>query len=177
MIWIILLIVVAIVAIIFVVSRKGSGEQPSEEAAVEVTYPPRSTSTGILDDEVMEVFIAGLKHHCSKSNIGPFSGVVFHEKDNSFDKDAMAIGDHYTKKIIGYVPKSILGDFRKWCGTKSRPCVGFIYWDGEHLRGQCRVYHVAEGDDMERCVDDATKYTAMVAEHFGWKLNAEGRKL
>ncbi len=177
MIWIILLIVVAIVATIFVVSRKWSGEQPSEESAVEVTYPPRSTSTGILDDDVKEVFIAGLQHHCTRGDIGPFSGVVFNEKDNPADKNAMAIGDHYTKKIIGYIPNSILSDYRKWAGKSSRPCVGFIFWDGEYLRGQCRVYHVKEGEDMDKCSKDAVIYTSAVAEHFGWRLNEQGRRV
>lgn len=141
--------------------------------ATKVTYPPRSVHTGILDDEVMEIYISGLSHHCFKSDVGPFSGVVFNEKDNPADKEAMAIGCHRRTKILGYVPAQVLDEYRKWCKGKKRACVGYIYWDGQYLRGRCRIYPSDKEADMEKFSEDATKYTTIVAEHFGWELNED----
>ena len=171
MIVFIIIALVVVLALTFLLSRRGAG--PNSEV-IKVTYEPHSLKTGLLDDEVMEIMIAGLTHNCTKKDIGPFSGVIFNEKDNPVDKKAMAIGDHRKKKIIGYVPNAILTDYRKWCKREERPCVGYIFWDGEHLRGRCRVYPTREDSDMEKYNEDGNKYIMKAAEHFGWDLNEDG---
>lgn len=172
-------IIVALVIVLILLyfssqKKKIQADNTQVSQRTQVTSEPRTIRTGLLDDEVMEIFIAGLGHHCTKADIGTFSGVIFNEKDNPVDKKAMAIGNHFTKKIIGYVPNAVLDDYRKWCKREKRPCMGFIYWDGEHLRGRCRVYPTNNEEDMERYSEDGTKYAQLVAEHFGWKLNEDG---
>ena len=130
-----------------------------------VTTEP-TVFTGILDRTVNNLYIAGLAHHCSKKDIGFFSGVIFNEKDNPNDKKAMAIGNHANKKIVGYVPSAILSEYRDWCGCEKCPCIGFIFFDGEKLRGRVRAYSPKE--DMSKVVDDAQEYAKRVCEHFGW---------
>ena len=175
------IILIILVVVLVVVLAFGFGSKRASIANVEnnkrrtkVTYEPHSIKTGIADDEVMEIFIAGIEHHCTKADIGPFSGVIFNETDNPVDKKAMAIGDHLKKKIIGYVPGTILSDYRKWCKREKRACVGFIFWDGEHLRGRCRIYPTITDDDMDKYGQDGSKYAQIVAEHFGWELNENG---
>ena len=167
----IIVIVFVIVAAIVAASNSDSSSSVSSTRSDGVTYPPRSIHTGICDDDVMEVFIAGLGHHCNRRDIGPFSGVIFPETDNPVDKKAMAIGCHRRKKILGYVPNAILTDYRKWCKREKRPCAGYIYWDGEYLRGRCRVYPSNNEEDMDKFSEDATAYIKKVADHFGWDLN------
>lgn len=125
-----------------------------------------------MDDEVFDMCIAGLMHHCTEWNIGPFIGVVFNEKSNPVDRKAMAIYDTRRNRIIGYVPAAILDEYRHWCKRENRNCVGYIYWDGEYLRGRCRVYPSV--DEVSGIDSDASKYIAQVAEHFGWVLNKDG---
>lgn len=173
----IVIIVVLVIVVVFLcfaaLKKKMQMENAQISQRTQVTAEPRSIKTGILDGEVMDVFIAGLGRHCTMADIGTFSGVIFNEMDNPVDKKAMAIGSHFTKKILGYVPNAVLDDYRKWCKLEKRPCVGFIFWDGEHLRGRCRVYPSCN-DDMEKFQEDGAKYFQLVSEHFGWELNDDG---
>ena len=172
----IIVVAIVVVAIIAFASKSSDSHKDPEADANAVTYPPRSVNTGICDNEVMEVFIAGLAHHCDRWDIGPFSGVVFPEKDNPVDKKAMVIGCNRRKKILGYVPSAILDDYRKWCKREKRPCTGYIYWDGEHYCGRCRVYPTSNEDDFARFSEDASIYASKVADHFGWELDEDGSK-
>lgn len=124
--------------------------------------------TGILDrsSDVNDVFIAGLEHHCTRKDRGFFAGFVFNENDNPYDKKAMAVADPGKKMILGYVPGKVLSEYRKWCKDKC-VCVGYIFYDGEHLRGRIRAYH--PDCDKEKMVKDATEYARQVCEHFHWE--------
>lgn len=170
----ILIVVAAFVVLGFLLSKKKSTGRESAGAQMPVTSEPRDVKTGLLDDVVNEVYIAGLAHHCTMADVGPFSGVIFPQKDNPVDRKAMAIGDHRRKKILGYVPSAILDDYRAWCKRDSRPCVGYIYWDGEHLRGRCRVYPTNKEADNKKYAEDASAFIAAVAKHFEWALNEDG---
>lgn len=169
-----IIVILATAAIIFLLAREGKPARERQARLEQLTQVQTEADvyTNILDRQVWDVFIAGLGHHCSKDDVGFFSGVVYNESDNPVDKKAMAIGNHFTKKIVGYIPNGILADYREWCGKKSRPCVGYIYWDGEQLRGRARVY--PEMEDTSLIDQDVNKYASLVAEHFGWELNEDG---
>lgn len=125
--------------------------------------------TDILDrsELVNNFFIAGLAHHCSRNDVGFFTGVVFNEKDNAYSSRAMAVGNNQTKKIMGYVPESILDNYRRWCKAK-HVCIGYVFFDGEHLRGRVRAYHPdVDKDDMMK---DIAEYARQACEHFGWPV-------
>lgn len=145
---------------------KGKESEPKKQI---VTDEP-SVFTGILDrsPDVNNVYIAGLSHHCSKRDAGFFSGVIYNEKDNPYDKKAMAIWNHQTKKIIGYVPGAVLDEYRSWCKRKNCPCVGYIFYDSEHLRGRVRSYLPTA--DQAELIKDAQEYARQVCEHFGWPV-------
>jgi len=173
------IVLVCIVVIIAVTSgdKKNSSNTGASSKSSTIADRTKVTTeakvfTGIMDREVKEIYIAGLAHHCDKRDVGFFSGVVFPETDNPYDNKAMAIGSHIHKKIIGYVPAAILDEYRAWCKREKRICAGFIFWDGEHLRGRARVY-TAEYSDS-RIQDDLFKYADLVAEHYGWELNPDG---
>lgn len=124
--------------------------------------------TDILDrgDGVNDVYVAGLAHYCTRKDVGFFAGVVFNEKDNPYDRKAMAIGDTQKKKIIGYIPAAILSEYRKWCKDK-HVCVGYIFYDGEQLRGRIRAY--LPDVDKDKMVKDMSEYAKIACEHFGWE--------
>jgi len=121
---------------------------------------------GFKDDDspYQDVFIAGLVHHCTRADIGPFSGFVYNEKGNSYSSAAMAVWDTRKQKILGYIPEAVLDDYNRWCRRKKCPCVGVLFWDGEYLRGRLRAY--IPGTDQSA---DAERYLDDVCEHFGWK--------
>ena len=141
----------------------------AKEKAPEITEDIRPF-TGILDHGggVNDFYIAGLAHHCSRKDVGLFTGTVFNEKDNAYDRKAMAIGNTQTKTIVGYVPSAILDSYRSWCGKKSCPCIGFVFFDGEALRGRVRAYLTDCG--QEDIMKDIADYARQVCEHFGWPV-------
>ena len=127
--------------------------------------------TDILDrwrENVNDLFVAGLAHHCSRRDIGFFTGYVFNEKDNSYNRKAMAVYSHQKERIVGYVPEAILENYRKWCKRKDCVCVGYIFHDGEALRGRIRAY--APGLDKDEMMKDIADYARQACEHFGWPV-------
>jgi len=167
---IVIFALVAGAAIMIVLNKKNPPkEEPERYQATPAT--DKKIYTGVLDrsDFVNDVFIAGLEHHCSKKDVGWFTGKIFNEADNPYDKKAMAIGCIQSKKIIGYVPSAILTEYRKWCGRKDCRCVGYIFYDGEHLRGRVRAY--LPDTDQDKLVQDVESYIKQAAEHFGWNVD------
>ena len=138
------------------------------------TKAPEVTSdikvfTGVLDrsPDINDVFVAGVQHHCTRKNVGFFTGLVYNQKDNPYDKKAMAIGCHQTSKIVGYVPSAILDSYRKWCDKSNCPCCGYIFFDGESLKGRIRAY--LPSHDQAEILRDMQEYANLVCEHFGWQ--------
>lgn len=134
-------------------------------ASVQATTDDLYVDTGF---QAMDVFIAGLGHHCSRSDIGMFTGVVYNEKGNPANRKAMAIWDGRTQKVIGYVPEAILDKYHDYSKGKRCPCVGYIYFDGENLRGRIRSY--TSDLEKESVMKDIDDYAKQVCEHFGWTV-------
>lgn len=141
-----------------------------QEKAPEVT-DDINVATFILDRghvDVNDFYVSGLAHHCSKKDVGFFTGTVFNEKDNAYNSKAMAVGNAQTKKIVGYVPEAILDNYRKWCGRKNCTCIGYIFFDGDALRGRVRAY--LPDLDQDDVMKDIADYAKQVCEHFGWPV-------
>lgn len=115
-----------------------------------------------------DFYIAGLAHHCNMSDLGFFIATIFNEKDNPYDRKAMAVGDQNEKKIVGYVPAANLENYRKWCKRQNCIGVGYIYYDRTNLRGRVRAYQ--KGLDMDLVLKDMQEYANIVCEHFGWAV-------
>ena len=138
-----------------------------QEKAPEVTEDAYAY-TYILDKSPLidNVYIAGVKHHCTRKEVGFFTGMVFNEKTNQYNRKAMAIWNNQSNKIVGYVPEAILDEYRDWCKDKCI-CVGYVFFDGEHLLGRIRAYHPTL--EKELMMKDITEYAKVVCEHFGWQ--------
>ena len=100
--------------------------------------------------------------------ISVFTGVVFNEKSNQYNSRAMAVRSNQKEQIVGYVPETILDDYRKWCGKKNCVCVGYIFHDGEALRGRVRAY--APDADRDKMMKDIADYARQACKHFGWPV-------
>ena len=172
-IFLIVLVVAAVVAYL-VIKRKNPGilnkEQRDRRPAMMMTsvMDEINVYTGILDysGDVNDIFIAGLAHHVKKKDVGYFTGLIGNEPDNPHDRKAMAIYHNQLGKIVGYVPAGILKEYRSWCERKNCKCVGYIFFDGEYLRGRVRAY--LPSLSQEEIVEDALEYLEIVADHFGW---------
>lgn len=159
-----LLVFLAIVLVVLVVGA--SQKRKKQRAGEYYAAAQKETTDAIVDTgfPAEDVFIAGLAHHCTRADIGMFTGFVYNDKGNPVNPDAMAVWDNRTQKIIGYVPEVVLEDYRAYCKGKRCRCIGYVYHDGEHLRGRVRSYlpGVNPNADME-------EYTRQVCEHFGWQ--------
>lgn len=137
-------------------------------ARTQTTNEDPEIRTGILDqsDGVMDVYIAGLAHHCTMGDVGVFRGLIYNDWANPVDRNAMAIWSNEKQGVIGYVPSAILDDYRIWSEGRKCSCVGVIFWNGESLRGRVRAY--AGALDKGAVKDDMENYTTEASEHFGW---------
>lgn len=165
--------IIALVAIFYNVVLI-QGRKPRKYTGGKIDWVPEADQwidTDAIDshtDMYTNIFIAGLAHHCSIKDCGIFGGIIFNEKDNPVDKKAMAIGSHQSGKIIGYVPKAILEDYREWCCRKKCHCVGFVFRKEGHLQGRVRAYH--PDCDLELVEKDGSQYLERVCEIFGWEI-------
>ena len=144
----------------------GKAEGKAPEVREDITI-----FTDILDrgrTNVNDFFMAGLAHHCSRKDVGFFTGVVFNEKSNQYNIRAMAVRSNQKEQIVGYVPEAILDNYRKWSGRKNCVCVGYIFHDGEYLKGRVRAYH--PDADQELMMKDIADYARQACEHFGWPV-------
>lgn len=92
------------------------------DLTVETIDEPEDYANGAFN-----TFIAGINHHCDKSDIGGFVGIVAPEPNNPYDKNAVAIyRSNFNPKLLGYIGKSDLAKYRKWCECKPFTCVGYI---------------------------------------------------
>lgn len=69
--------------------------------------------------------IAGITHHASSHDIGGFVGRICYDPSNLYDRQAVGI---YTEngKLLGYIPKNELNEFRQWSQRDPLPCIGYI---------------------------------------------------
>lgn len=166
------IICVTLLAIVIAVATGASNikkQKNSLEKRKEVTTDPYIV-TG-MERKVFNLYIAGLKHHCTDGDIGIFTGAVYNETSNPKDRKAMAVVNAQ-KKLLGYIPAKRLEEYWDWCGGETRSCAGYIFWNGNMLLGRVRIYPNA--DDMSKTQEDASQYLAQVVTHFGWELNDDG---
>lgn len=155
--------IVAVVAIRSAQSRKKdrAGEY---NADVQATTDDIYVDTGF---DAKDVFISGLAHHAGRKDVGMFTGVIYNETSNPVDGRAMAVWDNRSQKILGHVPAAVLDEYYEYSGGKRCECIGYVYDDGEHLRGRVRAYR--KDADRESVIRDMDEYAAQVCAHFGWK--------
>ena len=124
-----------------------------------------------MERAVYDLYISGVKHHCTDKDIGIFTGAVYNEKSNPKDKKAMAI-INAQKKILGYIPAKRLDEYWDWSGGETLYCAGYIFWNGNMLLGRVRIYPNSE--DESNALKDAEEYLYQVVSHFKWELKEDG---
>lgn len=93
-------------------------------------------------------------------------GYIRAEPDNPYDKNAIAIYRN-DKKLLGYIPKDEVEDFRKWSGNKEEvPCVGFIK-AGDEVPVFGKVKAINDGKDETELT--IVKYVKWLISNLGLK--------
>ncbi len=131
------------------------------------TNAPNFTIT-VKSDADMEFYsrIAGVQYHCTDTEVGGFLGYVAPETNNPYDKNACAVYRN-DDKLVGYIPKDELTEYRQWSGRKSLPCVGFVK-EGTDVSLFGKVKVINNADEMEAKII-IVKYVRWLIANFGKK--------
>lgn len=131
------------------------------------TNAPNFTIT-VKSDADMEFYcrIAGVQYHCTAAEVGGFLGYVAPETNNPHDKNACAVYRN-DDKLVGYIPKDKLTEYRQWSGCKSLPCVGFVKEGADvPLFGKVKVINNADETEAKIII---VKYVRWLVANFGKK--------
>lgn len=129
----IIIIIASILFIVFLISSSNeSTEAPQEKHPSSYSQSQNKSieveSLDIPDDNRngdIAMKIAGLTHYCSEKDCCVFNGIIFNEKNNTYNRNAMVIYSINGKKI-GYIPDDLLGRYWEWSNGKTVTCVGVI---------------------------------------------------
>lgn len=138
------------------------------EINVEMIDEPEDFADGSFN-----TYIAGVNHHCNYSDVGGFVGVVAPEPNNPYDKNAVAIyRNGASPKLLGYIGKSELNPYRKWCKNKPFTCVGYIMpGDDAPVYGRIKVIKPYNEDFIKAETDS---YIRWMVGKYGKKYMPEG---
>jgi hypothetical protein len=114
--------------------------------------------------------IAGVQYRNDAQDIGGFLGYVRSEPDNPHDKNAIAIYRN-DNKLVGYIPKDEIKNFREWSAKENLPCIGFIK-DGDEvpLYGKVKIID-SDKDETEL---EIVKFVKWLVSNFGVKFIPAG---
>lgn len=133
------LIVFAILYIIGSVSEnKKKQSTPTSSLKVTAQLTTEGTDGDTYRDRYV-TYIAGITYRCDDSDIGGYYGAIIPEPTIEHDPNAMAV--YAGPKIVGYIGKENLRDYRKWSGANPCPCIVWIYKEDGKLRGRVRVVY------------------------------------
>lgn len=150
-------IIVVVIVVLYLIGKSAQKQIPKKEITVSV-----KVSTG--PDYLCK--IAGVQYRNDAQDIGGFLGYVCSEPNNPHDKNAIAIYRN-DGKLIGYIPKDEIKDFREWSAKDNLPCVGFIK-DGDEvaLYGKVKVLDT-DADETEL---EIVKFVKWLVSNFGVKF-------
>lgn len=150
-------VIIAVVVALYFVVKSAQKKTPKKEMKISVNV---STSPDYFCK------IAGVQYKNDAQDIGGFLGYVCSEPANPHDKNAIAIYRN-DGKLIGYIPKDEIKDFREWSAKDNLPCVGFIK-DGDdvELYGKVKVLDT-DADETEL---EIVKFVKWLVSNFGVKF-------
>lgn len=150
-------VIIAVVVALYFVVKSAQKKTPKKEMKISVKV---STSPDYFCK------IAGVQYRNDVQDIGGFLGYVCSEPANPHDKNAIAIYRN-DGKLIGYIPKDEIKDFREWSAKDNLPCVGFIK-DGDdvELYGKVKVLDT-DADETEL---EIVKFVKWLVSNFGVKF-------
>lgn len=162
-----MLTIVSIVAytiyfIVHKIKNKKNKPAPQTNTAVKVTAGSA--------DGTYYTKIAGVQHRNGKKDIGGFLGYVCSEPNNPYDKNAIAVYRN-DNKLLGYISKDEVTDYRKWSAKENLPCVGFIKaGDDVPLFGKVKIIDT-DKDETDLIV---AQYVKWIVSNFGTKFIPNG---
>ena len=150
-------VIKAVVVALYFVVKSAQKKTPKKEMKISVKV---STSPDYFCK------ISGVQYRNDVRDIGGFLGYVCPEPTNPHDKNAIAIYRN-DGKLIGYIPKDEIKDFREWSAKDNLPCVGFIK-DGDdvELYGKVKVLDT-DADETEL---ETVKFVKWLVSNFGVKF-------
>lgn len=156
-------IIVALVVLYFVgkSSRKSAAKKTASVSAKVSSSPDYFCS------------IAGVQYRNTIQDVGGFLGYICSEPNNPHDKNAIAIYRN-DDKLVGYIPKDEIKDFREWSAKENLPCVGFIK-DGDDtpLYGKVKIIDT----DKDETELEVVKFVKWLVSNFGVKFIPVGFKI
>lgn len=157
----ILVIIGITAALIFIIKLglKDNIQAPTPNQPIEITVETTDEPEDFIDGS-FNTYIAGIKHHCDQSDIGGFIGVVAPEPSNPYDKNAVAIyRNNSNPKLLGYIGKSDLSEYREWCQGKPFTCVGYIMaGDDAPVYGRIKVIKPYNENFVKNETDDYVRW-------------------
>lgn len=107
--------------------------------------------------------IAGAQYRNTSADVGAFLGFVKPDPNNEHDPNAIGIYNN-EGKLLGYIPKDDLPDYREWASKDILPCVGFIKEGDEvPLYGKVKIMDT-EMEEVE----------LLTAQYVRWMVNKFG---
>lgn len=150
-------VIIAVVVALYFVVKSAQKKTPKKEMKISVKV---STSPDYFCK------IAGVQYRNDVQDIGGFLGYVCSELTNPHDKNAIAIYRN-DGKLIGYIPKDEIKDFREWSAKDNLPCVGFIKDGGDlGLYGKVKVLDT----DADETEFEIVKFVKWLVSNFGVKF-------
>lgn len=154
--------------------RKATNSKATNSVVIEVPIsqlcPSVSISVSNSNDGTYYTKIAGVQHHCNKQDIGGFLGYICSEPNNQYDKNAVAVYRN-DNRLLGYLPKDEIKDFREWSEKENLPCVGFIKAGDEvPLFGKVKITDT-DKDETDLIV---ARYVKWLVSNFGAKFIPAG---
>lgn len=157
----ILVIIGIITALIFIIKLglKENIQSPAPNQQIEITVETVDEPEDFIDGS-FDTYIAGIHYHCDQSDIGGFVGIVAPEPNNSYDKNAVAIyRNDANPKLLGYIGKNDLSEYRKWSKCKPFTCVGYIMTeDNAPIYGRIKIIKPYNENFVKNETDDYVRW-------------------
>lgn len=142
-------------------------QAPQTPQAPQKPQPPKAEPFFKVSVKVGEPYyntrIAGVQYRNTTADVGAFLGFVKPDILNEHDPNAVGIYNN-EGKLLGYIPKDDLPNYRKWASKDILPCVGFIKEGDEvPLYGKVKIMDT-EMEEVE----------LLTAQYVRWMVNKFG---
>lgn len=118
---------------------------------------------GDTHEDEWHTYIAGLSHRTSEFDAGGFMGWVENDPHNFYDIEAMGVYNSFGR-LLGYIPKKELDDYRHWCAGAAMPCMGYIFSEEGQIRGRVKILRPCNEEFLKT---EFSRYAQWVYENKG----------